>query len=239
MSPGLFGILNVSELARGAEFVVLQGSDAPGVVYKVPHGFVDIERCTSLYARVAERLRYRKLVRLLRRVSKAPPELRATLLEFHVRRNIQLLLQERSPAPRIRGPLIEQARAEVFFDNEALLTDRDWSGLARAQHVMWTFGIGLSAPAEVWGPKNWAIGQNGDLVLGDLGYLTTNRHLVMSRLTPDASERRLHKLLARFPSAYHQKIVNYFERQRLWLNIQEFERLWRSDAEALQYFGTS
>lgn len=126
------------------------------------------------------------------------------------------------------GPIFVQRRAEIFRVTERSLRSYDWGDLVAAQHLLWSYGVGLVETGEILGPRSWTI-LEGRLYLVDTSSLTRSRNLARRSLSPeqlDDRERIIEKRLREEGSTF--PIDEYFRAVRFAIHQEAFDRLWRS-----------
>jgi hypothetical protein len=92
-----------------------------------------------------------------------------------------------------RGPLLQQRRADCFFEDGRDLQGFDVAVFLAMQRRLWQAGFGLVDAACAFGPDGWAH-VDGRLVLADTGSLTRDRDRAIAVLADDRREfmRRRH-----------------------------------------------
>ena len=123
------------------------------------------------------------------------------------------------------GQIIKQEFVNQFFDNTTILKSFDWTQMLNVQLELWKYGIGIGAPAETWGPKNWGKTNNA-IKLVDTSHLTDNFNLVSEMIDTDIMEYRKRKLLSMNTKNNLNDIEEYFKFMKSSLNLKNLNRQW-------------
>ncbi len=124
------------------------------------------------------------------------------------------------------GPIIKQEFVNQFFDNTTMLKSFDWTQMLNVQLELWKYGVGIGAPAETWGPKNWGKTNINAIKLVDTSHLTDNFNLVCEMIDTDTMEYRKRKLLSINKNNNLNDIEEYFKFMKSSLNLKNLNRQW-------------
>lgn len=124
------------------------------------------------------------------------------------------------------GQIIKQEFVNQFFDNTTILKSFDWTQMLNVQLELWKYGIGIGAPAETWGPKNWGKTNSNAIKLVDTSHLTDNFNLVSEMIDTDIMEYRKRKLLSMNTKNNLNDIEEYFKFMKSSLNLKNLNRQW-------------
>lgn len=124
------------------------------------------------------------------------------------------------------GQIIKQEFVNQFFDNTTILKNFDWAQMLNVQLELWKYGVGIGAPAETWGPKNWGKTNSNAIKLVDTSHLTDNFNLVSEMIDTDIMEYRKRKLLSMNTKNNLNDIEEYFKFMKSSLNLKNLNRQW-------------
>lgn len=108
------------------------------------------------------------------------------------------------------GPVIKQEMVENFFGNDICLDSFDWEDLATIQIELWRLGVGIGAPAETWGPKNWGLTRSGKVRLVDTSHITEDFQQIMNLVSSKTFEKRKMQVLRQNKTSSPDLIERYF-----------------------------
>ena len=185
------------------------------------------ERLLLRYVRWERAQRFARMIRILGYMSKHG--LDDIPLPYTIIRRGRAVLRVDGSVFSYKGPILVQKRAN-FFVKSRNFNSFKWDEIIRAQHRLWEHGIALDAPAEVLGPKNWAL-LDGRLYLADLSGLTTDLDTALRTLR----DARLHKKssdIIREVKAHDpaDPAEPYFQAIRQEINQEKLRELWRASA---------
>ena len=98
--------------------------------------------------------------------------------------------------------------------------------MLNVQLELWKYGIGIGAPAETWGPKNWGKTNSNAIKLVDTSHLTDNFNLVSEMIDTDIMEYRKRKLLSMNTKNNLSDIEEYFKFMKSSLNLKNLNCQW-------------
>lgn len=124
------------------------------------------------------------------------------------------------------GNMIKQELIDDFFDNTVSLQSFNWKEILNIEVELWKYGVGIGAPADTWGPKNWGKTNSNAVKLVDTSHLTENFKLVSKMLHPDIIEYRKKKLLSFNTVHSPHDIDQYFEYMSSFLNLENLHNKW-------------
>ncbi len=140
------------------------------------------------------------------------------------------LLRVGAEVLRYDGPLLIQRRAEILRVRNSSFQAYEWRELIDAQQLLWRYGVALLEPADILGPRSWAV-VDGRLQLADTGSLTRDHREARRSLAPerlDERERVVLQRLALRESGSTALAEEYFRFIRAELHQAAFDRLWGS-----------
>ena len=127
------------------------------------------------------------------------------------------------------GEIIQQEYVEIFFNNTIPLNSFDWTVIPTIQKELWRYGVGICAPADTWGPKNWGKTFDNCIKLVDTSHLTEQFQLVSQMLDPKIMEFRKAKLLSFegihdpiLTKEYFEYIGSHLDRKNLYQNWRKY-----------------
>ena len=130
---------------------------------------------------------------------------------------------------RYSGPLIKQEFVENFFGNNVCLDSFDWEDIPRVQIELWKFGVGIGAPADTWGPKNWGLTKSGSVRLVDTSHISEDFDCIMNLVGDDTMWSRRMQLFSQNNVSPPRLIERYFEFIRQHINRDNLVKHWRSN----------
>jgi len=127
------------------------------------------------------------------------------------------------------GPLIKQQKV-FFFNNETSLDSFNWEHVAETHMNLWKKGVGLTAPAEAWGPKNWGMTRTKKVRLVDTSHLSEDVYEIAQYLTDEIKLRRMNRLMDFKKIHNPQNVRAYFDFLSKYLNEDNLRKLWKTDS---------
>jgi hypothetical protein len=177
------------------------------------------------YAALRRRQRFVRMLRVLQyllRTTRGEP----LLLPCHIVTAVSLQARWTGGVLVYRGAALVQRRADRFIAGR-FDSGFDTDAMIRAQHRLWTLGVGLDDGSAVLGPHDWAV-LDGRILLGDTGSLTTDRGAVWRTLQPAVLDRACTFLLRRCTDAQRDEATRHVARARAALTHEALQRIWRS-----------
>ncbi len=128
---------------------------------------------------------------------------------------------------RYSGPIIKQELVPQFFGNNICFNCFAWEAIPKVQIELWKYGVGIGAPADIWGPKNWGLTGSGAVRLADTSHITEDFDLIMRLLEVSTLENRKTQVLKQNEVSAASLIEQYFEFMRQKINAESLSKYWR------------
>jgi hypothetical protein len=209
-----------TRLARGGESALLRSFDRCALMPKALGE--SLLRRYVLWERVSRFNRMLRTLDLMRAMG-----LSDVVLPHRIIRKGMAVLRVNGCTYRYEGPFLVQRKAE-FFDKSRNFKSFPWEDLITQQQLMWRHGIALDGPAEVLGPKNWAL-MDGRLRLGDTSGLTTDLKWALRAIKAARLDRKEKNVVCDAKSVNpDDPAEEYFRETRKEINEEKLRQLWRS-----------
>ncbi|GLC24588.1 hypothetical protein [Roseisolibacter agri] len=131
-------------------------------------------------------------------------------------------------AHQYAGPVLQQRRADHFFDFFTGFALFRWADVAEGQHRLWRCGVGLVDTDEILGPRNWAL-LDGRLHLADTGSLTTDLALARRAVAAELLDAREAQIPVWWPASAGEPLAEYFAFVRRDVGEARLGALWGLD----------
>jgi hypothetical protein len=129
-----------------------------------------------------------------------------------------------------KGWAFEQIRLFKILEKYPTLQIVDLDQFVQIHHSLWRVGVGFASANELYGMFNKGLDSEGRLLAFDIGSLTSDVKLIRERYQSGSYASKKQQMIHGLAKVNSPELVaTYSDYMDTYLNLQMFDRLWRSD----------
>ena len=129
-----------------------------------------------------------------------------------------------------KGWAFEQVRLFNILEKYPKLQIVDLDQFVQIHHSLWRVGVGFASGNELYGMFNKGLDSEGRLLAFDIGSLTSNFQMIRGRYENGNYALKKQQMIHGLAKVNSLELVaTYSDYMDTYLNLQMFDRLWRSD----------